>query len=268
VTPFEYKGAWALVTGASAGLGRIFAERLAERGAHLVLAARRKERLDELAQAMERKYGVRADVLVGDLAQPGAAERLWAEASASHPIDLLINNAGFGAQGRFEEVELDRHRAIVQVNCVAPMELAHLAIRSMRDRGSGGIINVASLAAFQPVPRLGTYAASKAFILFLSEALWAENPSSGIRVVALCPGRTPTEFQSVAGTGSTEGSFGVRPPEEIVAAGLAAFERGQSYVVPGLENLAASWAVRALPRGVVAKGMKRVMKRVWKESPE
>lgn len=259
---WDYRDSWALVTGASAGLGALFADRLARRGSHLVLSARRVERLEALAGELRSAHGVQVEVAPADLAQPGAATALWERANQDHPIDLLVNNAGFGAQGRFEEVELQRHVDLIQVNCTALLELAHLAIREMRPRRRGGIINLASIASFQPVPLLASYAASKAFVLHLSEALWVENRSAGIRVLALCPGRTPTEFQEVAGSGSTEGAFGVRTPEEVVDAGLRAFEAGKSYLVPGLENLAVSWLTRAMPRTLLLKAMRSVARRL------
>jgi short-subunit dehydrogenase len=255
-----YRDRRALVTGASAGLGEEFARQLARRGMHLVVSARRRERLEALADALRREHAVRVEVVAADLARDGEARRLWAEASRGGTIDLLVNNAGFGARGRFDELPLERQRAMVALNCGAVLELAHLALEVMRGRGEGGLLNVASLAAFQPMPRLATYAATKAFVLSLSEALWAENRDAGVRVVALCPGRTPTEFQSVAGTGSTEGAFGVRTPAGVVEAGLRALERGVSYEVPGLENHLASWLTRLLPRSVVTRALKRLVR--------
>lgn len=261
---WEYRGRWAMVTGASAGLGQVFARKLAERGMHLVLTARRTDRLEGLAAELRALHGIEAAVVTADLSLPGEAERLWREASSGREIELLVNNAGFGVQGPFHEIDVARHLGIVQVNCTALMELCHLALGRMRPHGRGAIINVASIASFQPVPQLATYAAAKAFVLSLSEALWAENHDAGVRVVALCPGRTPTEFQAVAGTGSAEGAFGFRTPDQVVDAGLRALERGSSSVVPGVENLAATWAVRALPRSVLVRAMKRVVKTFWK----
>jgi uncharacterized protein len=231
---------------------------------HLVITARREDRLRAVADEIRDTYGIRVGIVAADLSAAGEAERLWHAANAFGPIDLLVNNAGFGAMGRFHEVPLDRHLGVLQVNCTALMELAHLAVAEMRERGRGGIINVASIAAYQPVPKLAVYAATKAFVLSLSEALWAENRSRGIRVLALCPGRTPTEFQEVAGTGPTQGSFGVRTPEQVVDAGLRAFERDRSSVVPGLENRVATWLVRALPRGLVIRLLRAIIRTFWK----
>jgi short-subunit dehydrogenase len=261
MSPWSYRGRRALVTGASAGLGEEFARRLAARGAYLVISARRRERLEALAGALRREHGVPVEVVPADLSLPGEAARLWREASAGGAVDLLVNNAGFGAQGRFDELPLERQMEMLALDCGAVLELAHHALRSMRARGEGGILNVASIASFQPVPGLATYAAAKAFVLSLSEALWAENRDAGVRVLALCPGRTPTEFQAVAGTGSTEGAIGVRTPAQVVEAGLEALLAGKSYVVPGLENHLASWLARLAPRSLVTRALKRLVRR-------
>lgn len=260
---WEYRDRWALVTGASSGLGEILADRLARRGMHLVVTARRVERLERLADRLARDHAVQVVPIAADLARPGDPTHVWSSANDGRRIDLLVNNAGFGARGLFHEVPIERHREMVEVNCLAVMELAHHAVAAMRPRGYGGIINVASLAAFQPVPFLGSYAATKAFVLSLSEALWAENQDLGLRILALCPGRTPTEFQTVAGTGNAGPAFGYRTPEEVVDAGLAAFDRGRGYVVPGFENLATTWLVRALPRSAVNRAMRRIMRKVF-----
>lgn len=257
----EFRGRWALVTGASAGIGEAFAERLARRGMHLVLSARREERLRALADRLAAEHGVQIRVVPADLGEPGAPERLWEEASSGAPIHLLVNNAGFGAQGRFDALPLERQVEMVRLNCTAVLELAHHALRAMRARGEGGVINVSSIAAFQPVPELATYAASKAFVLSLSQALWAENRGSGVRVLALCPGRTPTEFQAVAGTGSTDGAFGVRTPAEVADAALDALERDRHTEVPGLENRLAAALVRVLPRSLLTRGLRRLVRR-------
>src|SRR5690606_15173381 len=169
VTPWSYRGRWALVTGASAGIGEAFARALAARGMHLVLSARREERLRALAEELRAAHGVRAETIAADLGAPGAASDLWAAASAGREIHLLVNNAGFGAQGRFDLVPRERQAEMVRLNCVALLELAHHALGPMRERGEGGMINVASIASFQPVPEMATYAATKAFVLSLSQ---------------------------------------------------------------------------------------------------
>ena len=250
---WSYRGARALVTGASAGLGAEFAHQLAAKGMDLVLAARRRERLEALASELRATHGGAVEVVAVDLLESGAPSRLWRDATAQRPVDLLVNNAGFGAQGRFDEVDLERHLDMVRLNCGALLELAHAAIRTMRPLGAGAIVNVASIAGHQPVPYLATYAASKAFVVSLSQALWAENRAVPIRVVALSPGRTPTEFQQIAGTGDPSRSFGVRTPAQVVAAALRALERGEIEVVPGAANSVATTIGRLVPRGLLLR---------------
>ena len=250
---WSYAGRWALVTGASSGLGAEFAEQLAARGMSLVLAARRVDRLEALAARLRCQHGVDAEVQAIDLLEDGAPRRLWSAATARHSIDLLINNAGFGAHGRFDVIDPDRHADLVKLNCLVLLELAHAALGDMRPRGEGAIINVASIAAYQPVPYLASYAASKAFVVSLSQALWSENRAAGIRVVALSPGRTPTGFQEIAGTGDPRGSFGVLPPNRVVRAGLRALERGGIEIVPGAPNALVTAMGRLVPRGLLLR---------------
>jgi uncharacterized protein len=258
---WEYRGRWALITGASAGIGEIFAEQLASRGMNLVLSARRTDRLTALADRLSRAFSIETVVVAADLSEPGAAEALWSRAAEGRDIHLLVNNAGFGAQGDLHELDLGLQSQMVRLNCVALLELAHLALGPMRQRAEGGIINVSSIAAFQPVPGLAVYAATKAFVLSLSEALWSENRHAGVRVLALCPGRTPTEFQAVAGTGSAVGTFGERSPLQVVQAGLSALQKGHSYQVPGLENYLATWLVRILPRSAITRLLRSAVRK-------
>jgi short-subunit dehydrogenase len=258
---WEYAGRWALVTGASAGIGEAFAHALARRGMHVVLTARRAERLEELARALESRHGVRTAVVAADLGEPGAAERVWAEAGEGREIHLLVNNAGFGAKGPFVELDRARQVEMVRLNCTALMELMHLALPEMQARRAGGIVNVASIAAFQPVPLLAAYAASKAFVLSLSQAVADEARGSGVRVVALCPGPVLTEFQQVAGTELSPGSPGVLPAEEVAEAALEALEAGRDTVVPGAINHLGTVAARLFPRSWVLRAAKRMMKK-------
>ncbi|MBW3570632.1 MAG: SDR family NAD(P)-dependent oxidoreductase [Gemmatimonadetes bacterium] len=255
---FGYRGKWALVTGASMGIGEGFARALAGRGMNLVLCARSADRLAALARALETEHGVRAAVVAADLAQPGAPARAWEEASRGRGIHLLVNNAGFGLHGRFEELPVDRQAAMVALNCTALLELAHLALGEMRGRGSGGIVNLGSVAAFQPVPMKAVYAATKAFVLSLSQALVEENRGSGVRILCVSPGPTPTGFQAVAGTRVRQGQVGVLRAEEVVDAALAALDAGKTHVAPGLANRLSTVFGRMLPAAVAARIARRV----------
>lgn len=260
---WHYRGRWALVTGASAGIGETFARALAERGMNLVLAARREERLRELAAELASDYRVHTHVSVTDLSKPGAAGVLWMDASEGRPIRLLVNNAGFGLKGEFRDLPAARQVEMIKVNCVAPMELAHLAVNEMWSSGeSGALINVASVAGYLPIPTLATYAASKAFLISLSEALAEECRDSGIRVVTLNPGPVQTEFQGVAGTSVNDKTLGVRTPEDVVGAALARLDAGGGTVTPGFSNQLTSAMARMAPRGVVVKAAKAVYQRL------
>lgn len=255
-------GGWALVTGASSGIGEAFARLLAARGMHLALSARREERLRALAAELGAAHGVQTAVVAADLARPGAAQPLWEQATAGgREVRLLVNNAGFGLYGRFDTLPRERQVAMVQLNCTALLELAHLALPAMRRRGAGGIVNVASTAAFQPIPDFAVYAASKAFVLSFSQALWAEHRAAGVRVVALCPGATPTEFQQVAGTRRSARTPGVLSAEQVVAAGLRALEKGRSYVTPGVVNVLTSRAGRLFPLETITRLAGAVLRR-------
>ncbi|HEX7240993.1 MAG TPA: SDR family NAD(P)-dependent oxidoreductase, partial [Longimicrobiaceae bacterium] len=177
-------------------------------------------------------------------------------------IDLLVNNAGFGLRGPFHELSAERQAEMVRVNCVAPLELMHLALPGMRERRAGWIVNVASVAGFQPIPQLATYAASKAFLLTLSEAVAEEARGSGVRVLALNPGPVATEFQRVAGTEVSERTPGLLTAQQVVAAALAGLEAGRTSVVPGALNRLGTVAGRVFPRSLVVRAAKTVMKRM------
>ncbi|HEU4559081.1 MAG TPA: SDR family oxidoreductase [Longimicrobium sp.] len=258
---WEYRGRWALVTGASAGIGEAFARELARRGMNLVLAARREDRLRALGEELARTHRVRALAVRADLGAPGAAAALWEHAAAGRELHLLVNNAGFGLKGPFTELPLERQAEMVRVNCIAPLELAHLALRHMHGRG-GAIVNVASIAGYQPIPLMAAYAASKAFVVTLSEALAEEARGSGIRIVTLNPGPVKTEFQAVAGTQVRDRAPGVRTPEQVVEAALRGVEAGGGTVTPGLVNRVATTAVRIAPRSWVLRSAKAVMKKL------
>jgi short-subunit dehydrogenase len=240
----------ALITGASAGLGVEFARQLSKRGHRLVLVARRKDRLEELASELGNARAVSLD-----LSKRDSAAKLMADlAAAGERVDLLVNNAGFGLIGRFAELELKRLRQMIDLNCGALTELCSAVAPSMIARKSGAILNVASTAAFQPGPKMAVYFATKAFVLSLSEALHEELKPHGIKVSCLCPGPTRTEFGDVAGFGGN-GLFdrvAMNAPE-VVEAGLAALDRNRAVVVTGWLNKLGAASTRFAPRSVVRR---------------
>ena len=240
----------ALVTGASAGLGVEFARQLSERGHRLVLAARRKERLEGLAAELGKARAVAID-----LSKKDAAAKLMADLEANgEEIDLLVNNAGFGLIGRFAKADAKRVRQMIDLNVGTLTDLCRAVAPRMIDRKSGGIINVASTAAFQPGPNMAVYFATKAFVLSLTEALHEELKAHGVHVTCLCPGPTRTEFGDVAGFGGN-GMFDRVAMEspEVVAAGLEGFDKNKAVVVPGLVNKIGASSTRFAPRSVVRK---------------
>jgi short-subunit dehydrogenase len=240
----------ALVTGASAGLGVEFARQLSKRGHRLVLAARRKERLDELAAELGNARAVAID-----LSKTGAAARLLADVAANgEAVGLLVNNAGFGLIGRFAELDATREREMIDLNVGTLTDLCRALAPAMIERRSGAILNVASTAAFQPGPKMAVYFATKAFVLSFSEALHEELKPHGIRVTCLCPGPTRTEFGDVAGFGGN-GLFDkvAMNAAEVVRAGLKGLDSNQAVVVPGWMNKITAASTRFAPRPVVRK---------------
>ncbi len=242
----------ALITGASAGLGVDFARQLSAKGHKLVLAARRIDRLDALAAELGNARSVATD-----LSETGAVERLMADlAGRGEFVELLVNNAGFGLTGRFAELDGSRQRQMIDLNCGALVELAHAVLPGMIERRSGAILNVASTAAFQPGPGMAVYFATKAFVLSFSEALHEEVKRQGVKVSALCPGPTATEFGEVAGFGPASPSSKLAAASgPVVAAGLAGLDRNQAVVIPGAMNKATAQAHRFFPRGMVRRAV-------------
>jgi short-subunit dehydrogenase len=240
----------ALITGASAGLGVEFARQLSKRGHALVLVARRKERLAQLAAELGN-----ARAIALDLSKSGAAAKLMADvAAAGERVELLVNNAGFGLIGRFAELDPKRERQMIDLNVGAQTELCRAVAPPMIERKSGAILNVASTAAFQPGPKMAVYFATKAFVLSLSEALHEELKPHGIKVTCLCPGPTRTEFGDVAGFGGN-GLFDrvAMGAQEVVEAGLKALDKNRAVVVTGWMNKLTAASTRFAPRSVVRK---------------
>lgn len=253
-----YANRWALVTGASSGIGAEFAQRLAARGMHLVLVARREQRLHDLAADLHTRHGSQSVVLPGDLSQPGTVPYLREEfAGRGIEIDLLINNAGFAVVDSIEKTDVDRVLEMVRVNISAATELAYALLPGMLERQRGGVLNVASVSAYQPVAYMGGYAATKAYVLHLSEALWAECRDRGVTVTAVCPGVTQTEFFDVAGVGGWLRKRTAQTPEKVVKYALRAFEKRRPSTTTRWGDFWTSLAVRFLTRRfVVLESMK------------
>jgi uncharacterized protein len=246
----------ALVTGASAGLGQVFAERLAARGYDLVLVARRGEKLAELEARLSKEKGTRCLSIAQDLTEAGASERLHAAVSAAGwTVELLVNNAGFGHYGAFVEQDAAALRRMVAINVEAVAELALRFGREMAARRKGTVINVASGAGFIPTPYFGLYGATKAFVISFSQSLAAELEEAGVRVLCVCPGATATEFHGIAAGQAGAGARaipGLMTAEQVVDESLRALDKGKWVVVPGMKNLIQAELPRRLLSGRTA----------------
>jgi uncharacterized protein len=248
---FAYRDSTAMITGASKGLGAAFAKELAGRGMNLVLVARSIDALQDLANSLGAQYGVRCVVLQADLATSDAVKRIVTElGSLDLKIDLLINNAGLGLTGDFLSHHLAEELASIQVNVQALVGLSHALGAQMVSRGTGGIINLASNSAFQPLPHMATYAAAKAFVLHFSEALKFELRGRGVQVMAVCPGPTATSFFEGVSTKMKDGAFD--SAELVVRRTLRSFDQKKSVAYPGRFSVrVAIWLPRLLPRNVM-----------------
>jgi short-subunit dehydrogenase len=242
----------ALITGASAGLGRDFARLFAADGHDTVLVARRKDRLDELASEL-RAGGTNATVIAEDLGDAGAPERIvTALAAQGVEIEFLVNNAGFGTTGAFAENDLRRELEMVQVNVTALLHLTGLLLPAMVERGSGRILNIGSTAGFQPGPGMATYYASKAFVNHFTEALAHELKGSGVSATVSCPGATATEFGDIAGNAkSILFKMGAADSPGVAREAYRAMMAGKPMVIHGLTNKLAMESLRLSPRAVV-----------------
>lgn len=254
----EFKGTRALVTGASSGIGEVFARQLAARGADLVLTARSEAKLEAFA-AQLRSGGNSVDVIAMDLSAPGAGTKLAAELAARDlRIDVLINNAGFAQFAPLHEASPEQLTRQVHLNVVTVTELTRALLPGMLSRDRGAIVNLASTAAFQPVPYMSVYGATKAYVLSFTEALWAETRGTQVRVTALCPGATDTAFFDAA---TDNASLGRRmEPQAVVTAALAALDRRRSVVIPGPGNRLTASLPRLLGRQTMARMTERVMR--------
>jgi short-subunit dehydrogenase len=249
----DFRGSTALVTGASSGIGAALAAALAARGARLVLAARSEAKLRTVADRLRSRHGVQVDVVPVDLAREDGPDTLAAAVQRlGLTVDVLVNDAGFGTYGRYDALPADRDHREVMLNVVAVERVAHLFLPAMVERGRGTVINVSSTSGFQAVPYMAVYGASKAFVLSFSVALWAEYRSRGVRVLALCPGPTDTDFFQVLGV-QVSAVGRLRTTEEVVAATFRALAKGRPYVVDGRLNYLTSNLSRFLTRSLVAR---------------
>jgi len=239
-----------LITGASAGLGVELARLFAADGSNLVLVARRLDRLDDLARDLQKRCGIGVRTVQKDLSQPGAAQDLFTGLERDKArVDVVINNAGFGARGRFVELPVDRQMQMIELNVAALTHLTRLFLPGMLERGTGGILNVASTAGFQAGPGMSVYYASKAYVLHFTEGLAEELRGTPITVSCLAPGPTATEFAAEANLQRSRlFSFGVMDAETVARAGHRCFRQGKLIVIPGLKNRLVAFSVRLAPR--------------------
>lgn len=244
-----------LITGASSGIGRELARCFAAEGCRLVLVARKRQALEALADELRKAHKTQSEVLSADLAQAGTPVRIFTHLETNGTrVDVLVNNAGFGARGRFAELPVERQVEMVQVNVTALTHLARLFLPGMIARHRGGILNVASTAAFQPGPGMAVYYATKAYVLALSEAVAEETAGTGVIVTALCPGPTETHFVEVAGArGSRLFNRMAMSAESVAQLGHRAFRRGRFLKVTGFRNQLLAFSTRLAPRAVVRK---------------
>ncbi|HEX6732949.1 MAG TPA: SDR family oxidoreductase [Pyrinomonadaceae bacterium] len=242
-----------LITGSSSGIGAAFARKLAMRGRNVLLVARSEDKLITLCNELGRISGVRAQYFALDLTEPDSRVKLFEETKRRElEIDMLVNNAGFGSMGDFARSDLSNELKMIDLNVTALVELTHSFLVPMRERKQGTIINVASTAGFQSVPYMATYAATKAFVLLFSEALWEENRKHGVHVMALCPGVTETNFFE-ASKMDRPPMRTIQTPEEVVDVALRGLARRKSSVVSGWTNFLMVETERLIPRSMVIK---------------
>jgi short-subunit dehydrogenase len=254
----------ALITGASSGLGEVFAYQLAQKGYDLVLTARREGRLATVA-AKARETGIgRVEIIASDLGQHDAPAAILRELETRGlKVDYLVNNAGFGTSGRFDRLPLERELEEIALNVTSLVALTRLLLPAMVERRDGTIINVASTAAFQAVPYMSTYAATKAFVLSFTEGLAGELAGTGVKVLALCPGPVKTEFQAVAkNEKGTVPSFAYLDAQTVVAQGIAAADSGRTVHIAGVMNFITAELTRFMPRALISQLARRIYRPV------
>ena len=256
----DFRGKWALVTGASAGLGVALARELGKCGAKLILTARRRDRLESLAAELHAK-GIETRIVTADLNDPAAAQQIYdATERAGLAVDILINNAGLGHYGAFHLGEVEQELSQVRVNCESMVRMARLFVPRMIERRRGWMLVLASTASFQPIPYNSTYAATKVFDRFFSLALAAEVERYGVKVTALCPGPTETEFFDVAGGAGVFRRFGVQSADEVARKGIAALARGERTIIPNFKGAFAAFMVRFAPVGIITSVLEKALR--------
>ncbi|HZA12581.1 SDR family oxidoreductase [Mycobacterium sp.] len=244
-----------VITGASSGIGTEIARGLARRGYPLLLVARRRERLDDLADELSGRHGVDVEVMSLDLGE-GAARGQLADRIRGESIAGLVNSAGFGTSGAFYKLPIEREREEVAVNVLALMELSHAALAGMIERGAGAVLNIASIAGFQPLPTMAVYSATKAFVQTFSEAVHEELHGTGVSCTALCPGPVPTEWADVANAQHYSIPIAQVSPRDVAEAAIGGMLDGKRTVVPGLVPKAASLGGRFAPRSVLLPALR------------
>ena len=253
-----FHGKWALVTGASAGIGVALARELAKRGAKLILTARRADRLQEFAAEL-KAAGTETRIVAADLNDPAAPQQIYdATEGAGLTVDILINNAGLGQFGAFAEGSVEQELSQVRVNCEAVVRLSRLFIPRMVERRRGWMLVVASTASYQPIPYLTTYAATKVFDRFFAQALAAEVANKGVIVTTLCPGPTESEFFKVSGSPTFD--RGRQSAQEVAHLGIRGLERGKLTVIPYFAGHAGAFVVRLVPVGLIVRTIERMIR--------
>ncbi len=254
----SYNDRWALITGASSGIGAEFASQLAGRGMHLILAARRKEPMNDLAVDLNTRHGTRCHIVAIDLSDPESGRLLFDEITRlGVQLELLVNNAGVGLIGQVETTSPEEVRQMLNLNLMTLTDLTYRVLPGMLERGHGAIINLSSHLAFQPVAFMAAYAASTSYILHFSEALWAECRSRGVTVMALCPGVTRTDFFDRAGAAGWLEKHTAMPAAKVIKAALKGLEKRRQYIVPGWKNYLVSIMVRLTTRRTAVNESKR-----------